>query len=168
MKSESNVIRFERKTSRDWRFWGVLAFGLVFAYAGLTIDPATNCSESGECAPILVPIGAGIGFVAILTGLSHLLANASRGSEIDLAAGRLRWWQGRTRNYAGDHGEIALADIALIRIRHVEDQADVVSLFDHAGQRQPWFDEEVLPWRRDAWLDRLTSVCPHIRVERID
>jgi len=141
---------------------------MVFAYGGLTIDPATNCSESGECAPILVPIAAGIGFIAILIGASHLLANTSRGSEIDLAAGRLRWWQGRTRKHDGEHGEIALADIAAIRIRHVEDRTDIISLLDHAGERQPWFDAEVMPWRVEAWLARLTKACPHIRIERID
>ena len=168
MNSEVAVIRYEKSARRDWRFWALLAVGGVFAWAGLTIDPATNCSESGECAPILVPIAAGMGLIAILSALAQLFANPSRGSELDLEAGRLRWWQGRTSGHRGDCGEIDLADISLLRIRTVEDSSDLVSLFDHTGERQPFFDSEVLPMRFGAWLEHLTRAAPHIRVERVD
>ena len=168
MDGSSNIVRFERSARGDWRFWALLAFGAVFAYGGLTIDPATNCNESGECAPILVPIAAGIGLLAILGALVQLTANPSRGSVLDFGNGQLTWWQNRTMRSLGDGGMIALQDISLLRIRKAGDGADIVSLFDRHGERLPFFDGEVIHWRQDEWAKQLVAACPHITFDVVD
>jgi hypothetical protein len=50
------VMVHQTSGRRGFSFYGLLAVGLVFVYAGATVDPATNCSWGGECAPWLVPV----------------------------------------------------------------------------------------------------------------
>lgn len=155
-----------RRTARgDLRFWGMFGVGAVFLYAGLTIDPLANCSDGGECAPWLVPVAAVMGGLFGLAGLGQLLANQERGSRIDHESGELCWWQNRTRTAPGDTGRIALQDISRIRIDRRDEGLDGVHLYDQAGTRQPYFDEEVIPANSERWARALAARYGHIQIE---
>ncbi|MFM5906142.1 MAG: hypothetical protein ACKOPO_00900 [Novosphingobium sp.] len=156
---------YEKSARFDPRFWLLLMFGGVFLYGGLTIDPQTNCSEAGECAPWLVPIAALIGILTTVMGAGQLLANARRGSRFDPATGDLVWWQNRTRTQAGDHGRIHPSQISRIRIVKESEAADGVHLYNLEGDRQHFFDAEVIPWDVEGWAARLTARWPHIELE---
>ena len=153
---------FERSARRDFRFWAILLFGAVFLYAGLTIDPQSNCSDSGECAPWLVPIAAIIGALATVTAAARLLANTRRGSLIDPDTGDLVWWQNRASGHPGDHGRIHPGEISRIRIVKESESTDGVHLYDTTGARQPYFDADVIPWQVEEWAARLVARYPHI------
>lgn len=153
---------FERSARRDFRFWAILLFGAVFLYAGLTIDPQSNCSEGGECAPWLVPIAAVIGALATVTAAARLLANTRRGSRIDPDTGELVWWQNRASGHPGDHGRIHPQEISRIRIVKESESTDGVHLYDRDGVRQAYFDADVLPWQIEEWAERLVARWPHI------
>ncbi len=159
---------YERRSSRDPRYWALFLFGAVFLYAGLTIDPLTNCNDSGECAPILVPIAAIIGILATAVSAAQIAANTKRGSCIDPATGDLIWWQNRTRKHEGDHGRIHPGRIGRIRLVKGSEKADGVHLYDLEGVRQPYFDEEVIPWDVAKWAGRLIARWPHISFEVIE
>ena len=161
----ANVVRFERCARRDPRWWMLLVVAIAFTWAGFTVDPLSNCSESGECAPILVPLAAGIGVLALIAALGLLLANTSRGSRLDLASGDLVWWQGRTTSYAGDHGQTNAAQISRIMIHKESEGSDSVHLYDLAGDRIAYLDEEVIPWPQEDWAAKLVAAWPHIALE---
>ncbi|WP_310530890.1 hypothetical protein [Novosphingobium sp.] len=156
---------YERSARGDFRFWALLLFGAVFLYAGLTIDPQTNCNESGECAPWLVPIAAIMGALATATAIARLLANTRRGSRFDPDTGDLVWWQNRANGYPGDHGRIHPAEIGRIRIVKESEGADGVHLYDRHGNRQPFFDSEVFPGRAEHWAAQLIARYPHIKLD---
>lgn len=147
---------------RDVRWWMLLLVGIGFTAAGFTVDPASNCSESGECAPYLVPIAAAMGLLATLSALAWLFANPSRGSRVDLASGEMSWWQGRTQTHAGDHGSANAAAITRIVIIHDSESSPQVHVYDQSGVRLPYLDSEVIPWRADDWARRLVAAWPHI------
>ncbi|MFM5929867.1 MAG: hypothetical protein ACKOPQ_03055 [Novosphingobium sp.] len=160
-----DTYTYERCGRFDLRFWALLLLGSVFLYGGLTIDPQTNCSEGGECAPWLVPVAALIGILATVMALSHLLANTRRGSRIDPQTGELVWWQNRTRGHEGDHGRIHPSQIGRLRLVKESETADAVHLYDLQGQRLHYFDEEVIPWNVEKWAARLIARWPHIVFE---
>lgn len=169
MESESdNVMLFERSARRDLRWWMLALVGTVFLWASQSVPPEENCSEDGECAPWLVPVAGVLGGLALAGGAGPLLANVRRGSRIDMAAGTLEWWQGRTSRHAGDHGAIALADIARIRIERRDEGQDGVSLYDRQGERQPFFDGEVIPWPYDDWARKFVALAPTVVLEFIE
>lgn len=161
------AIAFETSARRDLRPWGLFLIGLVFMYAGFTIDPASNCSEDGECAPWLVPLAAGLGILATLGGLGQLLNNPARGSRLDADANRLDWWQNRLPGTPGDSGTIALDQIERIRIKRDSD-SDEISLYDRQGQRLPFFDREVIQGSPERWAERARAVAPGIGLEIVD
>lgn len=161
------LIIFESSARRDLRWWALLLVGLVFAYCGFTIDPLTNCSEDGECAPWLVPLGAVVGVVAALGGAAQLLVNARRGSRFDLQANQLQWWQNRTALSPGDSGSIALDQIGRILINRRSEDADI-SLYDLSGERLHNFDREVIGWSIDRWAEQVQAVMPSIALEVLD
>jgi hypothetical protein len=153
----------------DFRLWLLLAFGLVFLCAGSAVEPASNCSEDGrECAPWLVPLAQGFGALVALGAGLNMLANPNRGSFIDPATGDLIWWQGRIGSRGGDEGRIHPSQIGKLRIVRQEDSDDAVYLYDRAGKRLFWFDQEVIARPYERWAERLTARWPHIEVERID
>lgn len=160
----SGLIAFETSARRDFRWWALLLVGLVFAYAGFTIDPQTNCGEDGECAPWLVPVAAVVGVISTLGGLAQLLVNARRGSRLDLAANQLEWWQNRTALSPGDSGSIALDQIARILINRTSEDTDI-SLYDRSGERLHYFDGEVIGWSIDSWAERVQALLPSIEIE---
>lgn len=159
------VRPYERSARTDLRIWLMLAVGLGFAWAGSTIDPATNCDESGECAPWLVPVAQWMGYAFSLAGFGVLWANPRRGSRIDPVTGDLIWWQGRVGSGAGDEGRIHPSQIGRIRIVRESESEDQLHLYDRAGERQPYFDAEVVPWRSEQWAERLVREWPHILLE---
>lgn len=160
---------YRRSARTDWRMWLLLAFGSVFLWAASVIDPADNCSEDGrECAPWLVPLAQGFGALIALGAGLNMLANPNRGSRIDPATGDLVWWKGRIGSSGGDEGRIHPSQISRLRIVRQEDSDDAVHLYDRAGERLFWFDEEVIPWPYDRWAARLAARWPHIEVERVD
>lgn len=162
------VLLFERSARRDFRWWMMALVGAVFLAASQIVRPEDNCSEDGECAPWLVPVAGVMGALALAGGAGPLLANTRRGSRIDTKAGTLEWWQGRTACYPGDHGAIALCDIGYIRIEHRDDCEDSVSLYDRTGERQAYFDSEVIPWRHEEWVRRVKAMQPSIEFRLLD
>jgi hypothetical protein len=146
---------------RDLRHYVMLAFGLVFTFAGLTVDPATNCSESGECAPWLVPVALGIGLLVSLAGAIGILYNPRRGSRINVRTGELMWWN---EVHPSACGSLMLADVAVIRIDTGSDSSSVV-LLDAKGAAIPFGGTEVIPARIEPWAREVQARHPHIRVD---
>lgn len=163
------VPSYRRSARTDFRMWLLLAFGLVFFWAGSTIDPASNCSEDGrECAPWLVPLAQGLGALVALGAGLNMLANPNRGSFIDPATGDLVWWQGRVGTSGGDEGRIHPSRISRLRIVSQDDSDDEVHLYDLEGNRLFWFDQEVIPWPYERWAERLAARWPHIEIDKAD
>ncbi len=158
---------YERSARRDLRYWAMLLVGLGFAWAGSTIDPATNCDSSGECAPWLVPIAKWIGIGFSMSALGMLWVNPRRGSRIAPETGELTWWKNSVSS-GGDKGQIHPERIGRIRIVSQSDGDDEVHLYDLDGQRQPHFDCEVIPWPYERWARALGAAWPHIVVETDD
>lgn len=155
----------ERSARRDLTVWLMLLVGVGFLAAGLTVAPEANCNSSGECAPWLVPVAKWMGVFVTLMALGQLAANPRRGCRIDPDTGDLIWWKNRARRHPGQGGRIAPAQISRLTIRHTDNGPDMISLYDQEGQRQPWFDAEVLPWPEERWAQRLVARHPHIRLE---
>ena len=155
----------ERSARRDLGVWLMLAVGLGFLAAGLTVAPQENCNSAGDCAPWLVPVAKWMGVFVLLMGAGQLAANPRRGCRIDPETGDLIWWKNRNARHPGQEGRIAPAHISRLTIRHDSDGPDAISLYDQDGQRQFWFDAEVLPWPQDRWAKALVARHPHIRLE---
>lgn len=155
------VMRHEVSGRRDFRIYLMLAFGLIFVWAGATVDPAANCNESGECAPWLVPVAFWLGVLVTLAGVMGLLRNPRRGSRIDARSGELEWWN---EAHASLKGRLALADVAVIRVDTASDTS-TVKLFDRHGELMPFGGTEVVPWRLEKWARDVAQRYPHIRVE---
>ncbi|MFT3723101.1 MAG: hypothetical protein QM773_05890 [Hyphomonadaceae bacterium] len=145
----------------DFRFYLLLAFGLVFVFAGSVVDPATNCSQDGECAPWLVPVAFWMGVVASLAGIAGLIRNPRRGSRINARTGELQWWN---EAHSGDVRSLRLADVAMIRVDTISDTS-TLRLFDRQGELMPFAGAEVVPWRLEAWAREIGKLQPHIRIE---
>lgn len=157
---------FERSARATLRYWAMLAVGLLFAWAGATIDPLRNCSADGECAPWLVPVAHWMGVAFAAGGAAMLWANPRRGSCIEPETGDLIWWQNRLATSPGDCGRIHPSRIGHIRILSDSD-SDAIHLYDLDGARQAYFDTEVVPWPYPRWAERLAAQWPHIRIETV-
>lgn len=165
-RAVNKALVYSRSARRDVRWWGLLIIGLVFAYGGYTIDPRSNCSESGECAPWLVPIALVAGLIAVMGGLSHLVVNPRRGSYVDIDAGELVWWEGKVRDGRSQgEGRLPLSTIARVRIVSGGDSDDDVFLYDHSGQLLPFAGSEVIRWPYMSWAHALAGLCPSIRID---
>ena len=165
MTTTPAIRPFERSARRDLRHWMMFALGVAFLFAGLTVDPAANCSSDGECAPWLVRVAKWVGFFVTLMGAGQILTNTRRGSRIDPETGELTWWQNRTARSSRQEGRIHPTRISRIRIKRNGDGDDHISLFDLEGNRQFWFDAEVIPWPQDRWIAQFAAAWPHIVVE---
>ncbi|RYZ13865.1 MAG: hypothetical protein EON61_05730 [Alphaproteobacteria bacterium] len=155
------VMIHQTSGRRDFRLYAVLAVGLVFVFAGSTIAPASNCSESGECAPWLVPVAFWLGALASLSGAVGLIRNPRRGSRINVRTGELMWWN---EVHPSASGSLNLADVSIIRVDASSDSSTVV-LLDGKGGLMPFGGVEVVPWRLEAWARGVARLQPHIRVE---
>lgn len=159
-------MHYERSARRDIRWWAMFLVGSVFFYAGTVVDPATNCDSSGrECAPWLVPVAKWMGIVFALSGAAYLAANPNRGSRFDPKTGDLVWWQHRFGSSGGKEGRIHPSQISRIRIVSQSDSMDEVHLYNLAGERQAFFDGEVIPSPFEKWAQDLAAKWPHIQVE---
>lgn len=145
----------------------MLLVGAVFVYGALTIDPASNCNESGECAPWLVPLAGLVGALFGAMGLANLLSNPGRGSHFDADAGRLEWWQNRYSGTAGDGGSIALNQIGRIRIKR-DSEGDEISLYDSADERLHFFDSDVIRENPGKWAEKVRELVPEIPLQIVD
>jgi hypothetical protein len=167
--SHSSVSRksmnFESSARRDFRFWALLAFGAAFFVSTLFVAPSTNCDNQGDCAPWLVIVARGLGGLATIIAISYLWTNPSRGCRIDPVSGDIVWWQGRTRAENEKSARIHPLAVGMIRIDRSSERSDEIHLFNMAGERQPYFDANVLPWQFEGWIADLTACFPHIVVE---
>lgn len=146
---------------RDFRLYAVLAVGLVFVYAGATIDPATNCDEGGECAPWLVPVAFWMGVIASLSSLIGIIRDPRRGGRINARTGELEWWN---EIHVSASGKLNLADVSVIRVDTSSDSS-TVKLLDAQGRMLTFAGVEVLPGRLEEWARGVAKMQPHIRVE---
>jgi hypothetical protein len=159
------ALLFDRSARGDVRWWAMFLVGLVFAFAGATIDPATNCSADGECAPWLVPVAFVAGVVFALSGAAMLVVNPRRGSYVDTAAGELVWWEGRVADgRASGAGRMPLSHIARIVLISDSD-SDEIFLYDAAGALLPIPGGEVIPWPHYAWAEKLAGHIPALMIE---
>jgi hypothetical protein len=161
----TELKNYERSARTDLRIWLLFLVGCGFAYAGAVIDPATNCDDSGDCAPWLVSIALWMGIAFATAGLGALIFNPRRGSRIDLETGDLIWWQKRLGSARGDEGRIHPSRIGRIRIVSQSDSDDEVHLYDVDGARQHYFDSEVVPWPYERWARAMAVRWPHIRID---
>lgn len=151
---------------RDLRVYAMLLVGAGFVYAGLTVDPATNCDESGrECAPWLVPVALCMGVAFAGAALAMLYANRRWGSRLDLARGQLLWWDNAAA--PGTHA-IALEAIARIRVQHPDESEDRLFLYGHDGARIRFPEERAVPYAPAQWARDLAARFPHIEVVEED
>lgn len=140
----------------------LLLLGLVFAYGGATIDPASNCDESGrECAPWLVPVAFWVGVVTTLMAAALWLHNPRWGLRVDTVERRLYWWDGRI---GAGLRSVSLDELASIRLASLDDERDVLHFEDGQGQRLPAPSTDLLPANRERWLQALQQRFPHLRV----
>jgi hypothetical protein len=167
-RRQDNALEFRRSARQDVRAWAMLLIGAIFVGASLSVDPAKNCGDSGECAPWLIPIGFVMGAAVGLGGLGQLLANPNRGSRFDSEIGALIWWQRRYGTSGGDEGQIEPRSIGLVRIVKVSERSDEVHMYDLDGNRQSYFDEEVIPTDQENWTKSLIARWPHIRFEIVE
>ncbi len=165
---ENNAsIIFEKSARQDGRWWITLIVGAVFTWAGLTVDPLTNCDSNGDCAPWLVPIAAVLGIGTLAMALGLLIGNGRRGSKVDFDRHTLAWWQGRRQGIDGESGEIPLAIIASIKVIRDSD-SDSIHFYDSDGGRLPLPDTEIVPWPFDSWAERVVARVPHIQLTITD
>jgi hypothetical protein len=155
------TLTFACSARRDFRAYLLTAAGLVFAYAGATVDPASNCSESGECAAWLVPVAFWVGVFVAIAGAVNLWRNPRRGSRVDLAGRLLVWWND---HLAPTPQRLPLDEVAAIRVDTRGDD-DRVTLLDRDGRALPFPKDEVIPWPYAGWAEALARHFPHIRVD---
>ncbi|WP_334179101.1 hypothetical protein [Pseudoxanthomonas sp.] len=142
-------LRQASNSRRDLRVYGMLLVGAMFVYAGLTIDPASNCDASGrQCAPWLVPAAFFMGVALAGSALAMLVHARNWGSRLDIQARTLWWWDNAMGS--GEHA-IALDDIARIRVQRPEENAD-----------------RIFPYRHDGTLSHFPSECsvPYAALQR--
>ncbi|MBA3928776.1 hypothetical protein J2X02_003001 [Pseudoxanthomonas japonensis] len=150
-------------TRRDLRVYLLLLVGGMFVYAGLTVDPASNCDASGrECAPWLVPVAFVMGMVMAGTALAMLVHVRRWGSRLDLEARTLWWWDDGIA--PGEHA-IALNRIARIRVQRPDESDDRVFLYDHDDAPLRFPSERGVPYDAVQWAKDLATHFPHIRVD---
>lgn len=167
-KQHKDELTFSSSARCDLRVWGMFVVGAVFVFAAFSVDPQKNCGSNGECAPWLVPIAFVMGALVGLSGLGMLMANPNRGSRLDPDTGELVWWQNRYGTKGGDEGRIAPEEISLIRIDRRSESKNEVHLYNREGERQFYFDEEVIGWDPERWGEAMRERWPHIAVEVAD
>lgn len=157
--ANNRLFLYEKSARRDVRVILGLIVGLMFAYAGYAVDPASNCDEAGNCAPWLVPVAWVMGTLATFALLRYLWINPHRGSYVDTATDELVWW---TSNPAKTERH-SLSDISRIRIDLGSDSDDI-HLYDGTGTRFGFAGTEVIPWPYERWAERIAGRAPHIDV----
>lgn len=155
-------LEYSKSARRDWRTYLVLGFGLFFMMAGLSVDPATNCDESGrECAPWLVYAALGMGVLAVAAGVGLWGANRRWGSRLDLAQRRLWWWDNAM---SAEPQYIALDAVSRIKVQRPSESSDRLFFYDHDGALIRFTEEHAVPYGFEAWARDLAMHYPHITV----
>ena len=77
----------------------------------------------------------------------------------------LVWWQEWFGAGGGKEGRIHPSQIGRISIISQSDDMDEVHLYDLAGERQAYFDGEVIPSPFEGWAKKLAEKYPHIQVD---
>ena len=150
-------------TRTDLRVYMLLLVGGMFVYAGLTVDPASNCDPSGrECAPWLVPVAFLMGVAMTGIALAMLVHVRRWGSRLDLEARTLWWWDDEIA--PGEHA-IALDRIARIRVLRVDESDDRILLYDRHGAPLRFPPERGVPYDAVQWAQDLAGHFPHIKVD---
>ena len=147
----------------------MLLVGLIFVLAGLSINPATNCDEDGNCAPWLVYAALLMGIAACVGAIRMLWMNPQRGSYVDRDRGELIWWTNlRQDPDLGSLDEavhrIPIAAISRIKIDYTGDNSDIF-LYDAKGQELSFPGSDVIPMRNREWINALVALFPHIQLE---
>ena len=153
-------LLYSRTARSDWRIWVMLIVGAIFAYLSFTVDPVTNCDESGNCVGWVVHVARALGLFFSFAGVALLAGNHRRGSGVDPQTGELVWWYGKPK-HPKRH---PLQDISRIRV-DIGSDSDDVHLYDGAGGRIGFTGTEVIPWPYQDWAQRLTERYPHIKLE---
>lgn len=159
-------VDFEQSARRDFVNWVMLAAGLCFAIASLSIAPGDNCDEAGHCHPILVWFGRLFGGLLTVASTVVLIGNRSHGIRFDPESGDLVWWRSRRGAKTSGEGRIRPSNIARIEITTDTDDT-TVRLIDVDGQVVPGFSGDVLPWPYEVWARRLVARWPRISLLRI-
>jgi len=156
-------LNYNMSARRDWQSYLALGVGIVFTYAGATIDPASNCDASGRtCAPWLVYMAFGMGVLAIAAAVGLLGANRRWGSRLDLAQRQLAWWDTAVSE---DPQHITLDAISRIKVVRPSESRDELHFYDQGGARLRFTDKHVLPYNARDWARDLATHFPHITVE---
>jgi hypothetical protein len=157
-------LAYEMSARRDFRMYAMGAVGLVFAYAGATVDPGSNCSESGECVPWLVTAAFWIGSLAAAAAAANLIRNPRWGSRVDDQTQAVVTWNDFLNGAART---ISLSDIATIRVEtRMEDEIITLLGADGTAIAIPGADE-VIPWPKADWAQAVAARYPHIAVDLV-
>lgn len=146
----------------DARVYILLALGLAFALAGVTVEPSTNCSESGECAPWLIHVALAVGVLASIASIAMLMANRKWGYRLNMDERRLYWWD---TNRSPEPRSLLLDEVSLIKVRVVSDGSDQVFFYDQAVNLLPFPSEGVAPPACENWARDIGGKFPHVKVE---
>ena len=156
-------LEYHMSARRHYRTYLVLAFGTFFMWAGLTVDPATNCDASGrQCAPWLVYVALGMGVLAVAAGVGLWGANRRWGSRLDLAQHRLLWWENAMSE---EPQSIALHTVSKIKVQHHSESSDRLFFYDQVGVLIRFTEERAVPYHYETWARDLATHYPHIKVE---
>ena len=148
---------------RDIRTYLVLVFGVFFVAAGLMVDPATNCDESGrQCAPWLVYVAFAMGMVAVAIGVGLWGANRRWGSRLDLAQHRLLWWDNAVSE---EPQSIALNAVTKVKVQRHSESSDRLFFYGLDGALMRFTEERAVPYDYETWARDLATHYPHINVE---
>lgn len=141
----------------------MLLVGTMFVYAGLTVDPASNCDASGKtCAPWLVPLALAMGVVLAVSALAVLIHVRRWGSGLDIDARTLWWWDSAVG--PGEHA-IALDKIARIHVQRPHEREDRILLYGEDGTPLRFPAERSVPYNPTQWARDLATHFPHIQVD---
>jgi hypothetical protein len=157
------TLDYSMSARRDWQTYLALLVGMVFTYAGATVDPASNCDASGRsCAPWLVYVAFGMGLLAIAAAVGLWGANRRWGSRLDLAQRQFIWWDTAVSE---DPQHIALDAIGRIKVVRPSESRDQLHFYDRQGALVPFTDKHVFPCNVQDWARGLAVHCPDITVE---
>ena len=156
-------LQYSKSARSDWQTYLALLVGVVFTYAGATIDPASNCDASGQsCAPWLVYVAFGVGLLAIAVAVGLLGANRRWGSRLDLSQRELVWWDTAVSE---DLQHIALDAVGRIRVERPSESRDFLCFYDTQGALIRFTDKHVFACNVQDWAHELATHFPHITVE---
>lgn len=156
--------QLERSMSarRDARAYILLGLGLVFALAGVIVEPSTNCGESGKCAPWLIYVALAVGALVSISSIAMLMANRKWGYRLNIDERRLYWWD---THMSPEPRSLLLDEVSLIKVRVVSDGSDHVFFYDQAGNLLPFPSEGVSPPACENWARYIGGKFPHVKVE---